>query len=223
MQLFREQLDPTGKKLVNWSQPGVTQFCAYSPGIQPICPHCNITFASSEALIHHLSLMRYSRGDLWSVENLTKRMTSALNGNTSADRHTGGSAQKQGPICCFCKFPFANSDALIDHLLLTRYNPYSVIIGSPNKKVTSKPAAPAVVAQTGNVSVEHSAQVPNIFSTRLTNPGLVSTLSPILRNSGIENAESISAEFLSFEEIKTEIQTEPESIVPDMSRAKCGI
>lgn len=107
------------------------------------------------------------------------------------------------PTCPFCKYPFASCDELIDHLLLTRYNPYSAIISPPNK-----PATPAIVVRTENVSDEDSTQVPNISNARLTHPGLGSTSTPILGNSGVRNAASIHAEILSFEEIKMEMKSE---------------
>lgn len=96
VKLFKEQLGPKGEKLIIWSQPGVVHFCRYVPGIRPICPHCNIEFPSSNALIDHLIWMRDSRRALWSIDNLAKGMTSAFNENTSIDGHTGGCAQKQG-------------------------------------------------------------------------------------------------------------------------------
>lgn len=96
VKIFKEKLDPTGKKFIIWSQPGVAEFCMYDPDIRPVCPHCNITFASSNALIDHLFMTRNRRGDLWTIEYITRRMKSTFNENTSIVRHTGSSAQMPG-------------------------------------------------------------------------------------------------------------------------------
>lgn len=115
------------------------------------------------------------------------------------------------PVCPFCKVPFANSDALIDHILLTRNSGHSVLIDIPSEMISSNPVAPAVVAQTVNVSDEHSTRIPNISNTHLV-ADLV-PLSPPFRNSGIGYTESIFAEILSIEQIKIEHSTHE----PDMT------